>query len=172
MAYPLAYNLLMPYLIDGHNLIPKLGLQLDSMDDEMQLIEKLREFCRIQRRQVEVFFDGAPPGNAGTRTLGAVKAHFIRIGATADAAIVSRLKRIGRSARNWTVVSSDRQVLAEARSAKAQLLTSESFAALMNQAPGEPASASSADREVSTEEVEKWLETRWNKQELWGNLLG
>ena len=31
----------MPYLIDGHNLIPKMGLKLADLDDEMQLIELL-----------------------------------------------------------------------------------------------------------------------------------
>ena len=36
----------MPYLIDGHNLIPKLGLRLESLDDEMELIAILQEFCR------------------------------------------------------------------------------------------------------------------------------
>ena len=46
----------MPYLIDGHNLIPRLGLRLDSMDDEMELIAILQEFYRTERRQVEVFF--------------------------------------------------------------------------------------------------------------------
>ena len=41
----------MPYLIDGHNLIPKLGLRLDLPDDEMQLIGILQEFCRLQTAQ-------------------------------------------------------------------------------------------------------------------------
>ena len=112
----------MPYLIDGHNLIPKLGLRLDSVDDEMELIAILQEFCRIERRQVEVYFDGAPTHQAGTRKLGAVNAHFVRRGATADNAIRSRLKKLGRSAKNWIVVSSDRQVQAEARAAHAEVL--------------------------------------------------
>ena len=30
----------MPYLIDGHNLIPKLGLRLDELDDEIELIRR------------------------------------------------------------------------------------------------------------------------------------
>src|SRR5215470_4210350 len=105
----------MPYLIDGHNLIPRLGLRLDSVDDEMELISVLQEFCRLERRQVEVFFDGAPTSQAGTRKQGAVTAYFIRQGTTADDAIRDRLKKLGRSARNWTVVSSDRQVQANAR---------------------------------------------------------
>src|ERR671919_2983230 len=104
----------MPYLIDGHNLIPKLGLRLDSVDDEMELISILQEFCRLERRQVEVFFDGAPAPQAGTRKLGAVTAHFVRLGDTADNAIRNRLKNLGKGSKNWTVVSSDRQVQTEA----------------------------------------------------------
>ena len=70
----------MPYLIDGHNLIPKLGLRLDSPDDEMELVAILQEFCRLERRQVEVYFDGAPTPHAGTRKLGTVTAHFVPSG--------------------------------------------------------------------------------------------
>src|SRR5512134_2195825 len=113
----------MPYVIDGHNLIPKLGLRLDSIDDETELVAILQEFCRMEHRQVEVFFDGAPAPQAGTRKVGAVTAHFVRLGTTADDAIRNRLKRLGKSAKNWTVVSSDRQVQAEARAAQAEILS-------------------------------------------------
>jgi hypothetical protein len=44
----------MPYLIDGHNLIPKIpGMNLGDVDDETQLIEMLQEFCRRRRKQVK-----------------------------------------------------------------------------------------------------------------------
>lgn len=54
----------MPYLIDGHNLIPKLGLRLDSPDDELELTAILQEFSRLSRHAAEVYFDGAPTGQA------------------------------------------------------------------------------------------------------------
>ncbi|HJR81131.1 MAG TPA: NYN domain-containing protein [Anaerolineales bacterium] len=146
----------MPYLIDGHNLIPKLGLHLDSLDDEMELITILKEFCRMEKKQVEVFFDGAPTPQAGTRKLGAVTAHFVRLGATADNAIRSRLKRLGKSARNWAVVSSDRQVQAEARAAQAVVLSSETFAGMLRQAR-KSASKPTNERKLSEQEVEEWL---------------
>ena len=67
----------MPYLIDGHNLIPKVpGLSLKAIDDEMQLVEKLQEFCRRRGKQVEVFFDKAPPGGRRVRVFGPVTARF------------------------------------------------------------------------------------------------
>lgn len=149
----------MLYLIDGHNLIPKLGLRLDSMDDEMELITILQEFCRMEHTpagRVEVFFDGAPANHAGTRKLGAVTAHFVRMGNSADNAIRSRLKRLGRSARNWTVVSSDRQVQAEARAAQAEVISSDPFAAMLKQARDD-APKSAPERKLSQKEVEDWL---------------
>src|SRR6266498_4370771 len=146
----------MPYLIDGHNLIPKLGLRLDSMDDEMELISILQEFCRLERRQVEVFFDGAPAPQAGTRKLGDVTAYFVRLGTTADDAIRNRLKVLGKSARNWTVVSSDKQVQAEAHAAHAEVVSSDSFAGMLehvrNSAP-----KPNNERKISQQEVEEWL---------------
>jgi predicted RNA-binding protein with PIN domain len=146
----------MPYLIDGHNLIPKLGLRLDSMDDEMQLVGILQEFCRQDRRQVDVYFDGAPSAQAGTRKLGAVTAHFVRLGATADNAIRDRLKALGRSAKNWTVVSSDRQVQAEANAARAEIISSDSFAATLKQARSS-APKRSNDRKLSEDEINEWM---------------
>jgi predicted RNA-binding protein with PIN domain len=146
----------MPYLIDGHNLIPKLGLQLDSIDDEMELIAILQEFCRLERRQVEVFFDGAPAAQAGTRKQGAVTAHFVRLGDTADNAIRNRLKKLGKSAKNWTVVSSDRQVQAESRAAHAEVVSSEAFAGMLKHAR-DASPKPDRERKLSAKEVDDWL---------------
>lgn len=146
----------MPTLIDGHNLIPKLGLSLRSIDDEIQLIERLQIFCRANRQQVEVFFDGAPAGQVGRRKMGLVTAHFIRLGATADAAIRARLKALGRAARNWTVVSSDRQVQNDARAVGASVITSAVFAEQVTSARI-PDQGSGHDAGLSDAEVEEWL---------------
>lgn len=147
----------MPYLVDGHNLIPKVGLRLDSIDDEMELVAILQEFCRLHRRQAEVYFDGAPAGQAGIRNLGVVKAIFVRAGTTADAAIAQRLKMLGRAARNWTVVSSDRQVQAESHAAHAEAISSEEFAHQLNQLSRGGDSRPSSDRPVPPAEVDEWL---------------
>ena len=146
----------MPYLIDGHNLIPKLGLRLDAIDDEMELVAILQEFCRLEQKQVEVFFDGAPAGQAGTRKLGAVTAHFVRLGNSADNAIRNQLKRLGKNARNWTVISSDRQVQAEARAVRAEVTSSDVFAALLKQARNS-APKPNVEQNLSPREVEDWL---------------
>jgi uncharacterized protein len=118
------------YIIDGHNLIPKIpGLSLADMDDEMSLVEMLQTYARARgKRDIEVYFDGAPAGQAGVRVFGMIRAHFVASGMTADEAIRRCLVGLGRQARNATVVSSDRQVQANARSAQAKVVRSENFA--------------------------------------------
>ncbi len=148
----------MPYLVDGHNLIPKLGLRLDSPDDEQALIARLQIFCRLRRSQAEIFFDGAPPGPSSPRRSGAVSAHFVPRPSSADAAIETRLARLGRSARNWTVVSSDRRVQRAARAVHAQAVSSEAFArAVADTEREEAVRLKSRDVKLGPDEVEAWL---------------
>ena len=147
----------MPYLIDGHNLIPKLGLRLDSPDDEMELVAILREFARLSRREVEVYFDGAPAGFSGSRKLGTVKGHFIRIGQTADSAIRARLRKMGKSAKNWTVVSSDHEVQNAARAAQAEATSSEEFVKAIKKARDSAPKSQLEDEKLTPEKVEEWL---------------
>ena len=146
----------MPYLIDGHNLIPKLGLRLESPDDEMELVAVLQEFARLDRRQVEVYFDGAPAGHALTSQLGAVKAHFVKLGQSADSAIGTRLQKLGKSAKNWVVVSSDREVQAAARAAQARAMTSDELVILIRQTRKSPPKPVDEKR-LSKDEVDEWV---------------
>jgi predicted RNA-binding protein with PIN domain len=148
----------MLYMIDGHNLIPKLGLRLDSMDDEAQLVSRLQEFCRLRRAQVEVFFDGAPPGMAASRKAGMVTANFVRQGSSADAAIEIRLNQLGKTARNWTVVSSDRRVQQAARAAHAGVLSSEEFTGEMSRVQAIGTTLLKHAATLAPDEVEEWLD--------------
>jgi uncharacterized protein len=147
----------MPYLIDGHNLIPKLGLRLDSLDDELELLVRLQEFCRLRRAQMEVYFDGAPPGRASTRKAGVVTAHFVRQGSSADAAIEARLTQLKKSAKNWTVVSSDGRVQRAAGAAHARAMPAEEFAQEMTKTRTIQMSKSKSESVLSPNEVEEWL---------------
>jgi predicted RNA-binding protein with PIN domain len=152
----------MPYIIDGHNLIPKIpGLSLEAIDDEQKLIELLQDFCRRRRKRVEVYFDNAPPGGMRVRKLGVVTARFVRSGQTADDAIKARLKRMGRSARNWTVVSSDRMVQASARAARARVEPSELFSRRLLETLDErpqDREISKGDEPLSPEDIQTWLD--------------
>lgn len=147
----------MPYLIDGHNLIPKVGLHLNSPDDEMELVAILKEFARLKRQQVEVYFDGAPIGQAGTRKLGTVRAHFVPLGQTADSAIRLRLKKMEKDAKNWIIVSSDHEVQSAARVVRAQIVTSEEFVKMLRAATNSAPKANTENKKLSAQEVDEWL---------------
>jgi len=134
-------------------------MDLGAVDDEAQLIEMLQEFCRRRRKKVEVYFDNAPTGQPRTRNYGLVIARFARAGVSADSLIQAHLQRLGGAARNWTVVSSDQQVQAAARAARAQPISSEAFAremiAALRGTPSKPEAGSEA--EISPEELDDWL---------------
>lgn len=151
----------MPYLIDGHNLIPYIpGLSLKDMDDEIALIKVLQGFASKHKTRVEIFFDQAPAARAGSQSFGSVKAHFVRQDSTADKAIINRLARMGKDAKNWTVVTSDREILVEAKSAHSQTMKSAEFAAELKSVRfgGSSESDKQDSPDVTDGEVDYWLD--------------
>jgi predicted RNA-binding protein with PIN domain len=166
------------YLIDGHNLIPKMpGLSLSDPNDEIRLVEMLQVFSRLRRKKIEVFFDGAPVGQAGARNLGSIRAHFVRLGQTADEAIRMRLDQLGPLARETLVITSDHRVQSEAKAHHAKFLDSELFAkelhamphspippkeaqpAVKKPTPAAPPARSTKDQpHLSKDQVDEWIE--------------
>jgi uncharacterized protein len=148
----------MAYLVDGHNLIPKInGMSLAAVDDEERLIELLQVFCRVRRQKLEVYFDNAPAGQQRNRSYGMVMVHFVRQGMPADDVIIARLHRLGKGARNWSVVSSDRRIQSEARACQAQVVSSEDFANLIANALQQVPVNQVEEKKLSDAEVEEWL---------------
>ena len=151
----------MPYIIDGHNLIPRLrGFSLGDLDDEMQLVVLLQGFCRRKKKQVEVYFDNLPAGGESVRKFGAVTARFIRQGSSADEAIKRKLASLKGNTHNYTVVSSDHEVQIFARALHAQVISSEIFANQL-QTVQEISNDSQDDRrdlDINPDELNEWLE--------------
>lgn len=151
----------MPYLVDGHNLIPHVpGISLKDAEDELALIGWLQDFAREGQTRIEVFFDQAPPSKTGSRTFGRVKAHFVRQGTTADKMIISRLRRMGKEAKNWTVVTSDREIIAETRALRGKTLSAGDFASHLLASNRSSGSAvdKRADPDISPQDVEYWID--------------
>lgn len=147
----------MQWMIDGHNLIPFVpGLSLSDLDDENALIDWLTEFLRGGGDSIEVFFDKAAPMHAGIRKLGRLTIRYVAANRTADQAISERLHGLGKQAANYTVVSSDHQVQANARECRARVMESALFAQRMQQARGKKASAE--QRPLGEQEVAMWLD--------------
>jgi predicted RNA-binding protein with PIN domain len=149
----------MTYIIDGHNLIPHIpGLYLADMDDEDALITQLQVFHRVSRRAVEVFFDNAPAGHSGKKRKGLIDVHYVRAGRTADDAILKHLKDLGKGAKNVTVVSSDRQVAAGARSYHADVKESPVFARELQAALAHAQKTTADESPTNEDEVTFWLD--------------
>jgi hypothetical protein len=149
----------MSYIIDGHNLIPKIpGLSLAQLDDEAHLIRLLVTFCQKKKTRVVVFFDRAAPGHQAGSSFGAVTAIFVPERQKADDAIHAYLAVHRREARNFTVVSSDRQVQRDAASFHARVLSTEAFAAMLvkQNSPGAPGRSETEPVPLSAREVAEW----------------
>ena len=150
----------MPYLIDGHNLIARLpDISLEDPDDEAKLVIKLRGFCAKSGKRCTVIFDGGIPGGYSTMSNKSVKVIFASAFHTnADNLIKQRINDLP-DASNWTVVSSDNEVLDFARKHKMRARTSAEFASTLRRKPRiQDNRGESTHVQVSTDEVDEWLD--------------
>ena len=151
----------MHYLIDGHNLIAKMpDISLDDPDDEVKLVLRLRQWTAGSRkRRVTVIFDGGLPGGAARHLSSRpVKVIFASAGQPADALLINRIQD-ARNPAEFTLVSSDREVQAAAKTRKMPLVLSGTFAARLKPDPSETdTSETPAEPSLDEEEVAEWLE--------------
>ena len=144
----------MPFLIDGHNLIPHIrGLSLSQLDDELVLIDLLNSYFKKERKNAVVFFDRAAPGGEQEIRRGFVTAHFTRPPLNADQAIRNAVRGLGRSAANYTVITSDNEVADNARRQGARVISSAEFARTLS-APGK---SRKSGKQEPVEDVDYWL---------------
>ena len=155
----LVYNWSMQYIIDGHNLIPHIrGLSLRDLEDEQALIEVLTPFLRATSSRALVFFDKAAQGHEGKRNFGLVQAVFVPASQSADAAIENHIHKLGSSARNQTLVSSDRRVQAAGRARYMTILTSAELAQKIQAQAESHGNQTAPEPQLSPEEVARWEE--------------
>jgi hypothetical protein len=148
----------MRYIIDGHNLIPKIpGLSLEMLDDEVELIKLLQKYCRLRRRYIEVYFDKAEFGWAGERKFGSVIAIFVPKDRTADQAILHRIARIKKEPQNYIVVSSDNRIRKYSRGARIPVITSEEFARELMDVQEGRREMIDTEKLITDIEIDEWL---------------
>ena len=122
----------MPYLIDGHNLIPHVpGLSLDGVDDELDLMRILVPYFQRIRKKAILFFDRAFPGGEKQIRRGNLMVRFVRAPRIADQAILSELARLGGEAANYTVVTSDQHLRESAMRHGARVISSAEFSRML-----------------------------------------
>jgi len=157
----------MHYLIDGHNLIAQMpDIAMDDPNDEALLVLRLRSWVAGSRKRlITVIFDrGLPGGRSRFLSSGQLNVIFATEGQTADALLINRVRRAKNPA-EFTLVSSDRQVLKEARARRMKHTSAKAFARRLadalqkRQAQVKPApSDETDDPALSQEEVAEWLQ--------------
>lgn len=118
----------MPYLIDGHNLIAQLpDIDIADPHDEAKLVLKLRSFvARTQKKIIIVFDSGIPAGLSNALSTYSIKVRFASPSSNADAELMVQIKQI-TDPQNWTLVSSDQEVIQKAKMAGMQHTTAHAF---------------------------------------------
>ncbi|MEL6307433.1 MAG: NYN domain-containing protein [Chloroflexota bacterium] len=150
----------MPYLIDGHNLIHHLDdIDIKDPHDEAKLVLKLRGFCEGQKKKVVVVFDYGLPGGYSQLSTSRVQVVFSSaIASDADTIIRQRIRKI-RDIKGWTVVSSDNEILTEAKHVGMRGIRCAEFADILERPQRtKPHKGVNPNVMVSNNEVEEWLE--------------
>jgi predicted RNA-binding protein with PIN domain len=153
----------MPFLIDGHNLIGQApGLSLSDAEDEAELVMLLRRFTTAKRgRHAVVIFDHGVYGHPHRLDGYGITCYFARSPKDADTHLVQRLRKLPRP-REWTLVTSDREVARVAEECGVKVMSSQEFAR-QHLSPAQPSAKTSAapeekrDVRLSPAEVDEWL---------------
>ncbi|GAB4326236.1 MAG: NYN domain-containing protein [Phototrophicales bacterium] len=149
----------MPYLIDGHNLIGKLpDIDLNDPNDEALLVQKLSGFVARTKQKCTVVFDSGLPGGESRMSTRGVKVIFAPHQSNADQIIMERIRK-ERNPKMLIVVSSDHEVLDQAKLRGMQTLKSAEFAALLQRPapPVKPGVDEDANLKLTDAEIEEWL---------------
>ena len=156
----------MPLLVDGHNLIGQIpGIKLSDADDEGELIMLLRRYSTAKRsRQVVVVFDHGVYGHPQKLDGYGITCHFARSPQDADTQLIKRLRALKRP-RDWTLVTSDREVVRVAEECGVKVISSQEFARQLLAAPARATAplAEKPDRQLSDAEIAEWMEIFCNR---------
>jgi hypothetical protein len=156
----------MPYLIDGHNLIGQMpDISLDDPNDEALLVQKLIGLMARLKKSCVVVFDYGLPGGTSRMSTRAVQVVFASGRSSADRVMIERISKIPDPL-EWTVVSSDHEVLNSARARRMQIMRSLEFARMMQSPPKRDVDIGEAmNVYVSPEEVAEWLKVFGSEEE-------
>lgn len=111
----------MPWLIDGSNVLGAMHVDRHGEESKRGLVRLLAGFARLKRTRVTCVFDGPEPPSFA-RHLGAVMVAFSGH-RSADELIVER----AANGRGWSVVTSDRGLMARVQRRHVEIVTPAAF---------------------------------------------
>jgi hypothetical protein len=119
-----------PWLIDGSNVLGAMRVDRHGEEGKRGLVRLLAGFARAKRTRVTCIFDGPEPPSFA-RHLGSVTIAFSG-GRSADELIVER----AASGRGWTVVTSDRGLIARVKRREVGVVAPSDFIRQMETSAG------------------------------------
>ncbi len=147
----------MPYLVDGNNLAHALGFSNGAQADRESCARTVGVFCRVQGAQATVIFDGpAPAGSRGAGQTDRMRIVFSEAKSADD--LILQLLAGSTTARDFTVITSDKSLGDKARHMGARVEKAHEFARRLDRpskAVG-PRSEKPALKETS-EQIDAWL---------------
>ena len=148
---------MMPYLIDGNNLIGAIPI-IDIRDSEARekLSQLLFRYQKTKRNSIVVVYDGPPPdGSPSELYMGRTRIIYAGPESDADNRIKSMVKE-ARSPDQWIVVSSDKQVFSYCQWAGAKVMRVMPFFEDIKRTL-ESAGEEASNQEMRDEDVDEWL---------------
>jgi predicted RNA-binding protein with PIN domain len=161
----------MHYIIDGHNLIGKMpDISLKDPNDEVKLTLRIKSWvAESKKRQVTLFFDGGIQGSHLNRLSSRnMKVIFAPAGKTADSLIITHMRKL-KNPRQYTLVTSDREIIGAAKTLRIRSYLSEEFIERMgfvfserpekeqvDATPKKPEKPD--DPKISDADVQEWLD--------------
>jgi hypothetical protein len=138
----------MPLILDGNNLLHRLPQSSRSRGEVRRLV---LDACRGDRTRITVVFDGPPPAGSPTReSLGAVTVLYSG-SASADDLIIRQIPG-GPLAREWVVITDDRELRERAKRRGAEVRTLREWQARRES----PARRTPSESKLSSHEVADW----------------
>ena len=120
----------MPWLIDGSNLLGRLGVDRHGDETKRELVRRLASFARAKKTRITCVFDGPEPASFG-KHLGAVTVAFSGSRSGEDL-IADRAAR----AHGWRVVTGDRGLEARVRRRGVTVVSPSEFARQLEETAG------------------------------------
>ncbi len=148
-------------IIDGYNLCWKLqdtrGFMPDQLEEARNTLLRLLKVLYGQKcTRVIVVFDGQPGILSENKSGGNIQFRFSRAPQNADQLIIDLLRK-QQHPNQWTVVSSDEEVLRKAAACEAHRETSEQFSRRLARKREETAERDKKNPHLSREELDFWL---------------
>ncbi len=119
----------MNLIIDGYNLMNMVSIKGSSLEEKREkFISLISEFCSVNKTNVIIVFDGAgqESQHRGYEKRGKVKLVFSAKGETADDVIMETVGK-KKNAKDFLVITSDRQIRNFAAARGASLQTASEF---------------------------------------------